>query len=139
MSLIRYNRPFGFPAFGRFFEDISDNYEGANKTFVPSVDIAENDKGYEIALSVPGVKKSDISVDVKDKVLTVSGERQFEEKKTDKNYYRVETSYGSFKRAFELPEDVKADKIDAQYVDGILKLHVPKEPKAELVKKIDVK
>ena len=136
MSLVRYrngNRNYlptnASGLLERFFNDsLFDNtiFEG-EMAFAPKVDILESDKTYELQFAVPGFNKEDFVIDVDDNVLTVSGERKFEEEKSEKTYRAVQTSYGSFKRTFSLPDNVNAKKIEAKYNNGILEVVIPKD------------
>lgn len=113
----------------RFFSDsLFDNttLEG-EMAFAPKVDILESDKTYELQFALPGFNKEDFVIDVDDNVLTVSGERKFEEETNEKTYRTVQTSYGSFKRSFSLPDNVNAKKIEAKYNNGILEIVIPKD------------
>ncbi len=103
----------------------------------PVVDMFENDDKIVIKAELPGVDKKDISVDVKDRVLTLSGERNYDHEVKEENYYRRERAYGKFKRAFNLPADVDPDKIKADFKDGVLKIELPK-PEAQKPKQITV-
>jgi len=93
----------------------------------PSVNITETDTDYKIELAAPGLEKKDFKIEVEDKVLTVSSEKEEETKEENENYKRREFSYSTFSRSFQLPSDVLADKIDAKYENGILRLSVPKK------------
>jgi HSP20 family protein len=84
------------------------------------------------------VNKEDVKVTVEGGVLSISGERKAEKEEKDKKYHRIERSYGSFIRSFTLPEGASSDKIGAEFKDGILRLHLPKDEKAK-PKSIDVK
>jgi HSP20 family protein len=75
---------------------------------------------------MPGMSKDDVKVSVQDNVLTLKGEKKQEKEEKDKNYHRVERSYGSFCRSFQLPTSVKADKVKANYKDGVLSITLPK-------------
>ena len=94
----------------------------------PAVNIAENDKNYEVEVVAPGFKKEDFKLKVDDDVLTISAESRSERKEDDnrKEYTRREYSYSSFTRSFHLPDNVKDDAIEASYKDGILQLELPK-------------
>lgn len=92
----------------------------------PLVDIIEDDKEYLITAELPEVKKEDVKVTLENGVLTLTGERRFEKEETGKKFHRVERSYGSFVRSFTLPDDADASKVDAQFKDGLLKVHVSK-------------
>ncbi|MGM0451584.1 MAG: Hsp20/alpha crystallin family protein [Thermodesulfobacteriota bacterium] len=104
----------------------------------PSVDTVEKDNAIEIRAELPGIKKDDISIDVRNNVLTLSGERNYDEDVNEENFYRRERFYGKFQRAFTLPDNVDADKIDAQFEEGVLKITVPKTEESQ-TKKIEVK
>lgn len=94
---------------------------------VPSVNITESDTEYKIELATPGLEKKDFKIEMENKVLIISSEKEEEKKEENENYRRREFSYSSFSRSFQLPEDINADKIDAKYENGILKLSVPKK------------
>ena len=98
----------------------------APKVFAPNVDIAENEDFYMISADLPGMKKDEIEVAVKDGVLTLSGERHRESESTDAGYHRVEKTYGQFKRSFQLPTKIDEEKIQARHEDGVLEVLIPK-------------
>ncbi len=142
MGLIKYNtndyRPTSFRSFvDNFFND--DFRGGSVSSFTPRVDIAETEKEFEVQLHVPGVKKDEINIDLNENVLTISGERKFENEKNEKNFHSVESYFGSFKRTFQLPDLVDRDKIDASYQDGILVVKLPKDAKKSAKKQISIK
>jgi HSP20 family protein len=103
----------------------------------PAVDIFENDTNIVIKAELPGIEKKDIVVDVKDRVLTLKGERSSENEVKEDNFYRRERTFGKFERAFTLPEHVKANDIKADYKDGVLRIDIPK-PEAQQPKQITV-
>ncbi len=94
----------------------------------PAVDISEDSKEFLVKAELPELKKEEIKVSVENGELSISGERKFdkEEKDKDKKYHRIERSYGSFIRSFTLPDDVAADKVSAEFKDGVLLVHLPK-------------
>lgn len=142
MKLVRYNQlepqiPATFSGMlDRFF---SDSVGASLKQFNPAIDIAEDEKAYEIHVAVAGMKKSDFKIELIDGKLTISGERKLEEKKEGKNFHSIETQYGVFRRSFFMPEDVLEDQVDASYEDGILKLVLPKKEKKLNKATIEVK
>jgi HSP20 family protein len=145
MNLIRYNSalndytPSSFSnLIDRFFNDTVARSGGSAYSFVPRVDIIEEDKAFEVHVAVPGMKKDDFKIDVNDNFLTVSGERKYTREKKENNLHAVETQYGTFSRSFTLPENVDATKISAKYVDGILELTIPKDEKKALKTMIKV-
>lgn len=106
--------------------------------FVPKVDIVETDENVSMKFEVPGMDKSDFKVGVKDKVLTVSGERKSEKEENGESYIRSEIRSGSFCRSFTLPDTIDVDSIKADYKDGILELTLGKREEAK-PKEIEVK
>jgi HSP20 family protein len=104
----------------------------------PSVDISEDDTEYLIKADLPEVKKDDVKVVVENGIVSVSGERKTEKEEKNKKYHRIERSYGSFQRGFLVPEDADANKVKAEFKEGVLKLHLPKAPAAK-AKKTEVK
>jgi len=111
----------------------------AENIWMPAVNEKEDEKAYYVEVDLPGVKKEDINVEVKDNMLIVSGERKFKKEENDKGYKRVESLFGRFERRFTLPADADADKIEASVEDGVLKITIPKVEQQENVKKIAVK
>ena len=104
----------------------------------PLVDITEDDKEYIVKAELPDIKKEDVKVNVENGQLTISGERKFEKEEKGKKYHRIERSYGSFLRSFTLPEGVSGEKVAADFKDGVLQVHLPKDEKAK-PKAIEVK
>jgi HSP20 family protein len=96
----------------------------------PPVDILESKEAYLIRAELPGMKKEDFNVELKEGTLTLSGERKVEEPANGAEYHRVERLAGKFSRAFFLPQTVKHDAIKATYRDGILEVYVPKAEEA---------
>ena len=94
--------------------------------FAPRVDTAETDTAYEVTAELPGVEEKDVKVALKDNVLSISGEKKAEREEKKKDYVMSERSYGSFKRAFTLPENVDPEKIAAKFEKGVLKVTLPK-------------
>lgn len=96
---------------------------------LPSVNVKEIEKAFEIEFAAPGMKKEDFQISLDRNVLTVSSETktESEEKNEEGKYTRREFNYQSFKRSFTLPETVEQDKIEAEYTDGILKIAIPKK------------
>lgn len=101
-------------------------------------DITEDANEYLLEAELPQLKKEEVKVTVENGQLTISGERKFEAEDKSRKYHRIERSYGSFMRSFILPEGVSAEKVNAEFKDGILKVHLPKDEKAK-PKTLDVK
>lgn len=104
----------------------------------PSCDIYETENEIVVKAEIPGVKKEDVKLSVQDNVLTLSGERKFEEETKKENYVRVERGYGSFTRSFTLPPSVDAKKISAEFKDGLLEVKLPKLEEAK-PKEVEIK
>jgi HSP20 family protein len=102
----------------------------ANTAWNPRVDILEEEKEFVVKAEIPEMKKEDLKVSLEDHVLSIAGERQMEKEEKNKKYHRVEREYGSFIRSFALPDTASGDKITAEYKDGVLKVHVPKDGKS---------
>ena len=103
----------------------------------PVVDIYDNEDKFVINAELPGVDKKDIVIDVKDRLLTLKGERSSEKEVKEDKYHRRERAYGSFERVFTLPAEIDPDQIKADYKDGILKIDIPK-PEVQKPKQITV-
>ena len=99
--------------------------------WMPPVDIEESDREYLIKAELPGMKKEEVKLKVEGGTLSISGERTAEKEEKDKTYHRVERSYGAFSRSFTLPEGALAEKISAEFKDGVLMVHLPKDEKAK--------
>ncbi|HEU5051829.1 MAG TPA: Hsp20/alpha crystallin family protein [Hanamia sp.] len=132
-----------FEDFIRPWNDWFDGGSYLGRTmYVPSVNIEESKDEYKLSMAVPGMKKSDFKIDVTGNVLTISSEKEENKEEKEENYSRMEYNYSSFSRSFTLPDEVNKDKIDANYVDGVLKLVLPKKEEAKKLtvnKKIAVK
>jgi HSP20 family protein len=105
----------------------------------PRIDVFEKDKRLVTRVDLPGVKKEDVSVEVTDGHLALSGERKRETEEKKDNFYRSEREYGSFYRAIPLPEGVKLDDVKATFADGVLEVSIPLPVEAEAkVRKVQI-
>lgn len=98
---------------------------------VPAVNVLETDADYHIELAAPGLKKEDFKVDLSENVLTISVEKRTEQNENDKKYNKREYSYTSFVRSFALPDSINDENIEAEYIDGVLKIIVAKKEEAK--------
>jgi len=106
----------------------------------PAADVVETDKAYEITAELPGIDQKNIEVKVANGGITIKGEKKEETEEKKKDYYVSERRYGSFERYFGLPEGIDADKIEATFKNGVLKVTLPKTAEAQkAAKKIEVK
>jgi HSP20 family protein len=129
----RINRIFN-ESFGRS-RDIED--EVSQYDWSPPVDIYETTDGIVLKTELPGINKADVSVEIKDNVLTLKGERLLDPKIKDEHYCRKERVFGKFHRSFSLQDPIKSDLIKASFKDGVLTVEVPRSEK-EKPKKISV-
>jgi HSP20 family protein len=147
MSLIRWD-PF------RELEDVSArlnrffNQQPARLTvggddalsadWAPAVDVQETDAEYLVKADLPEVKKEDVTVEIVDGTLSLRGERHKEKEEQGKRFHRIEREYGRFERRLAVPSGVDAQKVAAEFKDGVLRVHLPKSASAK-PKSIDVK
>ena len=122
---------------GRWFDALDKKGEGKKAAvWAPDVDIKETDHDVQLKADIPGMKKEDIDISVDEDQLIIKGERKFEKEEKDKDFVRVERSYGSFYRSFNIGVPVKSDQIKASYKDGVLDVVIPKA-EAKKPKKIE--
>jgi HSP20 family protein len=107
----------------------------STSTWLPAVDVWETDEELVLSFDLPGIQEDKIAVELDDNVLTVSGEREREEKAEGERFYRYERRFGTFSRSVTLPAGVDEDSIKAEYKDGVLEIRVPKpeEPKPKRI------
>ncbi|HZD54951.1 MAG TPA: Hsp20/alpha crystallin family protein [Candidatus Aquicultoraceae bacterium] len=141
MAIVRWLDPFRDLSaiqdrMNQIFEDALSRTRGREEglragMWTPAVDIYENNDSVVVKAELPGVNKDQISVEVKDGILSLRGERKFEKEVQEENYHRVERSYGSFQRSFSLPVSVDQEKVTARFLDGVLEVKLPKKEKAK--------
>ena len=129
----RLNRLFGESPFARTGEN-GMSFSG----WSPAVDVQETDKEYLIKADLPDVKKEDVKVEFLDGTLTIEGERQQEKEENGKKFHKIEREYGEFLRRFGVPSEVDASKVQAEFKNGVLNVHLPKSATAK-PKAIDIK
>ncbi len=105
--------------------------ESALTTWAPSVDIYEMENELVLKADLPEVPEKDIDIHVENDMLTLRGERKFEQKVKQDNYLRVERAYGAFSRSFSLPNTVNTEAIKAEYKNGVLTVIMPKRPESK--------
>ena len=141
ITLWRHRAP--FEGLTRWFDDIDTWFDTGFSdlpeiTWRPAIDVEEKDGKYLVRADLPGLKKKDIHVELRDGYLTLRGERKSEHEENKDNFHRIERTYGSFERTFRVPEGVTEKDIHAKYKDGVLELTVPVpkpiEPKTTEVK-----
>ena len=142
-GLVRRDFLSPFSDFNPWFKNVDDVFDrflvpvkARESYFNPACEVEEDDNQYLFSFDVPGVAKEDVKIELVDNELIVSGERKSVTKEKKQNWHLMERSFGSFRRSFKLPTNVDADKIEAAYVDGVLKISVPK---SEAVKPREIK
>jgi HSP20 family protein len=114
------------------FRDLQDGQEaGAATSFVPAVDIYEDNQKVVLKIEAPGIDEKDLDIRVENHTLTVKGERKFDAEEKQQNFHRIERRYGTFFRAFTLPTTVDTENIKAEYKAGVLSLQLSKKPEAQ--------
>ncbi|MBI2418827.1 MAG: Hsp20/alpha crystallin family protein [Ignavibacteriales bacterium] len=140
MSLIRFNPVRELLSvereFSRLFNELENKFgiptkqgtdsEMENAVWMPVTDSYENEKGYELNLEIPGIKKEDVKISLVNGALRISGERNQSKSEENGKFHRVERVYGKFFRSFNLPEGIKEDAIEAEFHDGQLTVQIPK-------------
>lgn len=110
-----------------------------NVFFTPRTDVMENAEIFEIQMTLPGLKKDEIKIELEGDVLTINGERKLKNDSKEAKYHVVESFYGKFTRSFTLPENVNKEKVDATLEEGILRLSIPKMEVKENKASISIK
>ncbi|HMB47189.1 MAG TPA: Hsp20/alpha crystallin family protein [Afifellaceae bacterium] len=106
-------------------------FSPGNSKLSPRINVAETDKKIEVTAELPGVEEKDIDISLSDDMLKIKGEKKSETEKSEKDYHLVERSFGSFERVTRLPCEVDAEKVKAEFKQGILKISLPKSPTAQ--------
>lgn len=133
MKLFKWNISDIKPKFPNIIEKFLGEkitHEAANNEYVsvvPSVNIADVDKAFEVSLALPGLDKKDVKIEIQNDCLIVSSEKQYEKEDKNKNWMRREYAYASFQRKFQLPESTDQDKIQAEMKNGVLSIKLAKK------------
>ncbi|MFQ5526208.1 MAG: Hsp20/alpha crystallin family protein [Thermoanaerobaculia bacterium] len=124
-----------FRSLDQFFGDESFGGSLATRSgrdgWVPAVDVRESDDAFVFTAELPGLAKEDVAITLEENVLTLTGERKFENEETKNEFRRIERSYGRFTRSFTLPHEVDSEKVEAKYGEGILTVTIPKAEKTK--------
>lgn len=114
----------------RLFDDlVPSSASRQTASFAPACDVEETDTHYLLSFDLPGVRKEDVKIELKDSLLSVAGERSIERESRSRHF--VERAYGTFFRSFQLPSDADADGVQAEYKDGVLGISIPKAARAK--------
>jgi HSP20 family protein len=113
------------------FADGTGKSQIQSGSYVPPVDVYEDEHTLILKLDVPGINEEDLDVQLENNTLTVKGERKFEKEEKEENFHRIERRYGSFLRTFRVPSTIDSEHVDAQYEKGVLKLSFAKKAEAK--------
>lgn len=134
MPIMRFNpEAEDFPAGLRLFQDSLSRLfsEPASRPWSPPVDIYETENELVLKADLPEIDPKNVGIQLENGTLTLKGERKFEEQNNKRGFHRIERSYGSFVRAFSLPESVDSEKVKADYKNGVLTVTLPKKEVAK--------
>ncbi len=138
-----YDRFSGVTLLNEFINSaLSANSKQSDNTsdFYPAINTREADDAYYVEIDLPGVKKDEVDINVEDNVLCISGKRDIKKEQKEENYYKIESSYGTFARSFTLPQKIDVDKIKATSKNGVLEVCIPKQDESKnKSKKIEIK
>jgi HSP20 family protein len=123
MALLMKPEPFSSDI-NRLFNILFD--EGRSQRWVPAIDLVESDDHFVLKADLPGLGEDDVSIEIRDNTLTISGERKSEYEQRERGWYRVERSTGAFSRSLSLPEGVDPDGVSAEFDKGVLEVRIPK-------------
>lgn len=127
-----------FGAFPRMFRDSLSEGSRGSILSRPPIDVTEDDEQYAISVELPGVDRNDVTVECKDSVLTIRGEKRSEREETKEHARLLERQYGAFSRSLAMPQDADLDHIKAKFDEGILRVDIPKRPESK-AKTISIK
>jgi HSP20 family protein len=123
--------------FGTVFDAPNPSNGGTLRRWMPAMDLVETDDHFVLRADLPGLAEGDVSIEVEDNVLTVSGERKAEHETTKEGYHRVERAFGTFSRSLTLPDGVDAEAVTASFDRGVLEIRIPK-PEQRKPRKISI-
>lgn len=139
MAIVRFEKngdPFDFPVeFRRRF--LQSLFPSGDDTWRPMFDVSETKEDFRIKIAVPGISKEDVNIEIRDNILTISGERKETKVTAEEELHIKEISYGKFSRSLKLPAKVNHDNVTAKSIDGILHITLPKS-ESEKPKKIEI-
>jgi HSP20 family protein len=123
MALLMKPEPFSSDLH-RLFNTLFE--EGQPQRWVPAMDLVESDEHFVLKADLPGMTEDDVTIEIRDNALTISGERKAEHEERERGWYRVERSFGRFSRSLTLPDGVDADAVTASFDKGVLEVTIPK-------------
>jgi len=132
----------GFNILNSMLDGISNENEATfTDSFSPSINTREGEFAYHVEVDLPGIKKEDVDIKIQDNTLIISGERKVKDEIKEENYYKIESSFGTFSRSFTLPDEIDLENIHAESDNGVLEVTIPKleTAKVDKVQKIEIK
>jgi HSP20 family protein len=136
MALLMKPEPFS-REIDRVFDAFFGQNEQSARRWVPPVDLVEAEDHFVLKADLPGLNEEDVSIEVQDGSLTISGERKAEHEERARGWYRIERAFGSFNRSLTLPDGVDADRIEASFSHGVLEVRIPK-PEERKPRRIEI-
>ena len=137
MALLMKPEPFSTD-FDRLFNTLFDRNGAGARSWTPAMDLVEAEDHFLLRADLPGLREEDVSIEVRDNTLRISGERKAEHEQRERGWYRLERQFGKFSRALTLPEGINADAIDASFDHGVLEVKIPK-PEERKPRRIQIK
>jgi HSP20 family protein len=137
MALLMRPEPFSQEV-NRLFNTLFDAGESAAQRWVPAMDLTEADDHFVLKADLPGLGEEDVSIEIQDNTLTISGERREEQEQRDRGWYRVERQFGRFSRSLTLPEGVDSEAVAAEFDRGVLTVRIPK-PEQRKPRRVQIK
>jgi HSP20 family protein len=137
MALLMKPEPFSQEV-NRLFNTLFDVGDAPAQRWLPAMDLIEADDHFVLKADLPGLGEDDVSIEIKDNTLTISGERRSEHEDRDQGWYRVERQFGRFSRSLALPDGIDADAVSAEFKDGVLDVRIPK-PEETKPRRVQIK
>jgi HSP20 family protein len=138
MALLVKPEPFSREVDRLFDAFFGADRESAGRRWIPPMDLVEAEDHFVLKADLPGLSEADVSIEVQDGTLTISGERKTEHEAHERGWYRVERSFGSFSRSLTLPDGIDAERIDAEFDRGVLEIRIPK-PEERKPRRVEIK
>jgi HSP20 family protein len=136
MALLMKPEPFSREV-DRLFDSFFGQSDRGARRWIPPMDLVEVDDHFVLKADLPGLRDEDVSIEVQDGTLKISGERKEEHEQSERGWYRIERSFGSFARSLSLPDGIVADGIKAEFHDGVLEVRIPK-PEERKPRRIEI-
>ncbi|MFL5780273.1 MAG: Hsp20/alpha crystallin family protein [Thermoleophilaceae bacterium] len=136
MTLLMKPEPFS-SEINRLFNTLFDDGR-LQQRWVPAMDLVESDEQFVLRADLPGLSEDDVSIEIRDNTLTISGERKSEFEQKERGWYRVERSTGAFSRSLALPEGIDAGAVSAEFDKGVLEVRIPK-PEQRKPRRVEIR